>query len=76
VQESVECENHPGLAESTVDVGLVAVAEDLDGGRKSGGVVRNRVHASYQRLYLVVASGKNIQTGKLQIEKGTCKRST
>lgn len=41
MQESVKClvsqENHPGLAESTVDVGLVAVVEDLDGGKRWSG---------------------------------------
>jgi hypothetical protein len=41
VQESVEClvsqENHPGLAESTADVDLVAVVEDLDGDLEGGG---------------------------------------
>ena len=39
VQESVEClvsqQNHPGLAESTADVDLVAVVEDLDGEKGS-----------------------------------------
>jgi len=30
-----------------------------------------RLSPHYRRLYLVVASGKNIQTGMLQIEKGT-----
>lgn len=72
MQESVEClvsqENHPGLAESTVDVDLVAVVEDLDGAG-SGGTVR-LTNMSYRRQCLAVASGENIQTGPLQIEKG------
>jgi len=62
VQESVEClvsqENHPGLAESTIDVDLaVAVVEDLDGGGK---VVRDsRLSPHYRRLYWVGAWEKH-----------------